>query len=139
LVKGKSEVAFETALQGARVTTKGEALLISSNNVQEALKEVTETVFPHHSMETQRLWMNKNMFKLVELTTRQMTASINRLNNTLPFFPNSTEASKFLEVVLIWILEWSLPVAWRTRFDLDGYIPTLHSKTKLIEGCKAMA
>ena len=27
---------------------------------------------------------------------------------------------------------------WRAKFDLDGYIPTLHSKTRLIEDCEAI-
>lgn len=39
---------------------------------------------------------------------------------------------------LIGLLEWSLPVTWRAKFDLDGYIPTLHSKIKLIEACEAI-
>jgi hypothetical protein len=59
--------------------------------------------------------MNRKMFKLVELTTRQMAASINCLNNALPFFPTATEASKFSEIEL-----------------------TLHSRAKLIETCEAI-
>ena len=31
-----------------------------------------------------KLWMNRRMFKPVELTTRQTSAAINRLNNALP-------------------------------------------------------
>jgi hypothetical protein len=77
--------------------------------------------------------MKRKMFKLVELTTRQMAASINCLNNALPFFPNATEASKFSEVELIGLLESSLLVTWRSKFDLDGYISILHSKAKLCE------
>ena len=138
LVRGESAVAFETALQDCRVTAEGETVPISTEHVQESLKAVTETVFPHRALETQRLWMNRKMFKPVELTTRQMAASINCLNNALPFFPNATEASKFSEVELIGLLEWSLPVTWRAKFDLDGYIPTSHSKAKLIEACEAI-
>ena len=138
LVRGESAVAFETALQDARTTEEGETTPISLEHVNLALKAVTETAFPHRALETQRLWMNRKMFKPVELTTRQMAASINRLNNALSFFPNATEASKFSEVELIGLLEWSLPVTWRAKFDLDGYIPTLHSKTKLIEACEAI-
>jgi hypothetical protein len=41
--------------------------------------------------------MSWKMFKPVDLTTRQMAASFNRLSNSLPFFPNATEASKFLK------------------------------------------
>jgi hypothetical protein len=78
------------------------------------------------------------MFKPVELTTRQMADSINRLNNALPFFPTAPEASKFSEIELIGLLEWSLPATWRATFDLDSYIPTLHSRAKLIEACEAI-
>jgi hypothetical protein len=138
LVRGESAVTFETAVQDYRVTAEDETVPISSDHVQEALKAVTETVFPHCALETQRLWMNRKMFKPIELTTRQMAASINRLNNALPFFPNAIESSKFLEVELIGFLEWSLPVTWRAKFDLDGYIPIVHSKTKSTEVCKAI-
>jgi hypothetical protein len=133
LVRGESAVAFETSLQDSRTTDGGETVPISPNHVQQALKAVTETVFPHRALETQKLWMNRKMFKPVELTTRQMAASINRLNNALPFFPNATEASKFSEGELIGLLEWSLPATWRAKFDLDGCIPTLHSRARLIE------
>jgi hypothetical protein len=136
LVYEESAVAFETALQDARVTVEDETVPISIDHVQEVPKAVTETVFPHHALETEQLWMNRKMFKQVEWTARKMTASINCLNNALPFFPNVTEASKLLEVELIGLLKWSLPVTCRARFDLNGYISTLHSKTKLIEACR---
>jgi hypothetical protein len=61
LVRGESEVAFETALQDSRVTAEGETVPISTEYVQESLKAVTETVFPYRVLETQRLWMNRKM------------------------------------------------------------------------------
>jgi hypothetical protein len=61
LVRGESEVAFETALQDARVTAEGEIVPISTDHVQEAFKTVTETVFPHCALQTQRLWMDRKM------------------------------------------------------------------------------
>jgi hypothetical protein len=124
--------------QDARTAEDSQISPISVENVNQALSAVTETVFPHQSLETQRLWMNRKMFKPVELTTRQMAASINRLNNALPFFFTATEASKFSEIELIGLLEWSLSATWRAKFDLDSYIPTLHSRAKLIEACEAI-
>jgi hypothetical protein len=91
---GESAVAFETALQDARTAEEGQTSPISVEHVNLSLNAVTETVFLHKALETQQLWMNRKMFKPVELTTRQMAASINRLNNSLPFFPTATEASK---------------------------------------------
>jgi hypothetical protein len=78
------------------------------------------------------------MFKPAELTTRQTAAAINRMNNALPLFPLGTDASKFTDTEIIGLLEWSLPPAWRTKFNLDGYIPTLHNRAKLIENCEAI-
>ena len=138
LVRGESAVAFETALQDARTNEEGEMVTISLDSVNKALEAVTHSVFPYRALETQRLWMNRKMFKPSELTTRQMAASINRLNNALPFFPTGSESSKFTEIEIIGLLEWSLPAPWRAKFDLDGYIPTLHSKTRLIEACEAI-
>ena len=138
LVRGESAVAFETSLQDARTTEDGEMVPISLDNVNKALEAVTHTVFPYCALETQCLWINRKMLKPSELTTRQMAASINRLNNALPFFPTGTESSKFTEMEIIGLLEWSLPAPWRAKFDLDGYIPTLHSKTRLIEACEAI-
>ena len=74
----------------------------------------------------------------MSLTTRKTAAAITKINNALPLFPNGSEASKFSEIELIGILEWSLPQAWRTKFDLDGYIPTEHTKARLIEACEAI-
>jgi hypothetical protein len=139
LVRGESAVAFETALQDARTAEDGQISPISVENVNLSLNAVTETVFPHGALETQRLWMNRKMFKPVKLTTRKMAASINRLNNALPFLPTATEDSKFSEIELIGLLEWSLPATWRAKFDLDSYIPTLHSRAKLIEACEAIS
>jgi hypothetical protein len=127
-VRGESAVAFETALQNARTAEEGQISPISVENANQALNAVIETVFPHRALETQRFRMNKKMFKPVELTTRQMAASINRLNNALRFFTTATEASKFSEIELIELLEWSLPATWRAKFDLDTCIPTLQPK-----------
>jgi hypothetical protein len=138
LVHGESAVAFETALQDARIAEDGQISPISVEHVNQSLNAVTETVFPHQALETQRFWMNRKMIKPVELITRQMAASINCLNNALPFFPTATEASKFSEIELIGLLEWTLPVTWRAKFDLDSFIPTLHSWAKLIEACEAI-
>jgi hypothetical protein len=53
-------------------------------------------------------------------------------------FPGGTEASKFSNDEVIGLLQWSLPPSWRSKFDLDGYIPTLDTKAKLIKNCEAI-
>jgi hypothetical protein len=99
--------------------------------VDATLTAVTTTVFPHRALEIQRLWMNRGMRKPYDLTTRKTVAAITRMNNATPLFPGGTEASKFSNAELIGLLEWSLPPSWRSKFDLDGYIPTfLDTKAK---------
>jgi hypothetical protein len=63
--------------------------------IVKVVQVATGMVFPHRYLETQKLGMKRKMFMPVELTTGQMAASINCLNNTLTLFPNATEASKF--------------------------------------------
>jgi hypothetical protein len=67
------------ALQDARTAEGVQISPISVENVNLSSSAVTETVFPHRALETQQLWMNRKMIKPVELTTRQMAASINLL------------------------------------------------------------
>ena len=62
-----------------------------------------------------------------------MAAVINRLNNALPLIPLGSTESKFSEKEVE-----GLPQTWRSKFDLDGYIPSLHSKIRLIEACEAI-
>jgi hypothetical protein len=138
VVKGESITLFETSLQEARTNDEGEEQAMTSAHVDTALNGVATTVFPHQALEIQKLWRNRRMFKPTELTTRQTAAAINRLNNALPLFPLGTDASKFTDTEIIGLLEWSLPPAWRTKFDLDGYIPTLHNRAKLIEKFEAI-
>jgi Tfp pilus assembly protein PilE len=74
-----------------------------------------------------------------ELMTRKTVAAITRINNALPLFPGGTEASKFSNAEVIGLLkEWTLPPSWRSKFDLDRYIPMLDTKTKLIQNCAAI-
>jgi hypothetical protein len=109
LVCGESTVEFETALQDVSTVKEGQTSPISVEHVKKFLNAAIETVFLHRALETQQLWINRKMFKPVELTTRQMAASVNRLSSTLPFFPTVAEAFKFSEIELIGLLKWSLP------------------------------
>ena len=138
IVRGESLTAFESALQDARTNEAGEEEEITNEHVQTALEAVATTVFPHRALEIQKLWMNRRMFKPADLPTRQTAAAITRLNNCLPLFPGGSDASKFTEQEIVGLLEWSLPPQWRTKFDLDGYIPSLDTKTRLIEACEAI-
>ena len=111
---------------------------ITEVHLDYALNAVAQEVFPHRALEIQKLWMSRGMKKPFKLSTRKTAAAITRLNNALPLFPGGTEADKFKEKEVVQLLEWCLPASWRAKFDLDGYIPSLESKKKLIESCEAI-
>jgi hypothetical protein len=112
LVRGESAVVFETALQDARTGVDGQISPIRVEHVNQSLSAGTETVIPHRALETQRLWMNRKMFKPVQLTTRQMAASINHLNHALPFFPLQQKPPRFQKLSLLGF--------WNCLFQLLG-------------------
>ena len=138
LVRGESLTAFEATLQTVRTNEEGVEVAITPEHVETAMVTVAATVFPHRALETQRLWMNRSMYKPKDLTTRMTSAAINRINNAIPHFPTATEESKFPETELLALLEWSLPAKWRETFDLKGYTPTEHDRTRLIAECEAI-
>ena len=120
LLRGESLTSFEAALQEARTNDAGEEQPITPEMIVTAMDAVTATVFPHRALEMQKLWMNRGMKKPYDLSTRKTAATITRINNSLPLFPTATDASKFSDIELVGLLEWCLPLAWRTKFDLDG-------------------
>jgi hypothetical protein len=65
-------------------------------------------------------------------------AAITKINNCLPVFPLGSPASKFIDQEVVGLLEWLLLLTWRKKFDLDGYVPTLGTKAKLILECGAL-
>jgi hypothetical protein len=138
LIRGESGTTFDAALSAAIVGKDDEILEMTKIHVDDALAEVAETVFPHRALETQKNWMTRGMKKPRAMSTRSMSSAVTRLNNALPRFPNADEDSKFSEQDLLGLLEWSLPAKWLTAFDLKGYIPTHHSRAKLIAECEAL-
>jgi hypothetical protein len=102
---GKSLTAFEAALQFARTNAAVIEAAITVGHVTTSLAVVADTVFPHRSLETQKLWMNRSMFKPRAMTTRITSAASSCINNTLPLFPTGTNASKFSEPELVGLLE----------------------------------
>src|SRR5687768_4857344 len=82
--------------------------------------------------------MRKLMKKTFDLSTWLTAAALSCLNNCLLLFPGGSEASKFSRAELLEILECALPLTWRQKFDLDGYIPTDGNRAQLILSCEAI-
>jgi hypothetical protein len=78
------------------------------------------------------------MKKPKELSIRKYVAAAGRLNNSLLVFPNGKESDKITPQEILEILEWSIPESWRTKFDLDGYVPTDFTKERFMTECEAI-
>jgi hypothetical protein len=81
--------------------------------------------------------MKRKKFKRFELTIRQIAVSINRFYDSSPFSqqePNHPSSLRWKET--IGVLKCSLTAPSRARFDFNGYILTLHFKTRFIEVCE---
>jgi hypothetical protein len=139
ILKNESLTAFEVALEDARqADDNGQAAQLAIEHVDTALVAVATTIFPFRALEIQRSWMNRGMKKPHDLSTRKTVAAIRRLNNCLPIFPEGNDESKFKENELIGLLEWSLPRRWRSKFDLDNFVPSKNTLDELIRRCEAM-
>jgi hypothetical protein len=141
LLKGESLTAFDTMLEDVLVDPNPnvQALVpLTVDHIGQAIDSVATAVFPHCTLKIQKLWMNRGMRKPYGLSTCKTAAAITRINNSLPLFPLGNQDSKFTDQELVGLLKWSLPAHWRKKFDLDGNIPTLGTKAKLICECEAI-
>ena len=111
-------------------TPLNDAMLLSR------LNSVAEMVFPHRALEIQKQWMHRGLKKPKTLTFRKTVAAVGRLNNSILYFPKGSESDKFSKEEIVELLEYAIPQSWRTKFDLDGYIPTSDSKERLITECE---
>jgi len=142
ILRGESLTGFEEKIEELTNPTErdgtGDAIPLSDEIVEAGLNAVAETIFPHRALETQKLWMRRGMKKPKELSFRKTASAVGRLNNCLPLFPGGSESDKFTTNEIVELLEWSIPKTWRTKFDLDGYVPTNFSKDRLIAECEAI-
>ena len=140
ILRGDWLTNFENALEEARrqpdVIGLEEADPVLApllpEHINLALDEVAKSVFPYRALENQKLWMSKHMHKPRSMTIRDTAVQIDRLNNSLPLFPNGSNSSKFDKEQLVGLLEYALPETWREKFDMKGYTPSDHDLPRLI-------
>ena len=134
ILKNETRTVFEVALEEAQ----GIEDRPSEEHVAAALSAVAETIFPHRALEMQKEWMQRSMRKPFDLSARRTAAAIVRINNALPLFPAGTLNDKFPEEKIVALLEFSLPISWRNKFNLDNYVPTKDNLARLIAECEAL-
>ena len=129
---------FEIGLEVLRQGPMGERMDMTAELVNRALDYVSQSVFPHRALETQKLWMRRHMRKPMKMKYRLFQARVLKINKYLPYFPGGDEDSKFSAKDLLEMLEFSLPDAWRKEWDKKGYIPTENNMEKLLQEAEAM-
>ena len=142
LLRGESLTVFNASMEELENPTDDQGIrtqqTVTADMVDTAMGMVAKTVFPHRALMTQKVWMRRAMRKPKELSFRKTAAAVGRLNNSLPLFPNGSDADKFSDAEVVELLEWSIPQTWRTKFDLDGYVPTEGTKAQLITACEIL-
>jgi len=142
VLRGDSLTGFEEKIQELTTSTDENGditnVALTVEMVELGLNAVAQTVFPHRALKLQKQWMRRRMKKPEDLTIRKTVTAIGRLNNSLPLFPDGSDLDKFTPEEILEILEWSIPDTWRTKFDLDGYIPTEFGKDRFITECEAI-
>ena len=129
---------FEAALLESQTGAGGQVAALTRAHLTRGLNGVKLGVFPHRALEIQKLWLRQKMRKPTDMSFQKMVAAVVRINNSIPYFPGALITDKFSEAKIIELLEWSIPQKWRNKFDLEGYIPSLENRAKLVEKCKAL-
>ena len=110
----------------------------SEKTITKALNEVSAEVFLHRALENQKYWMKAKVTKPRTITVRKLFSSLNKMNSKLIRFPGGDFDTSFSAQEIREIVERALPKSWASKFDLQGYIPSLHDKRRLIQECEAM-
>lgn len=132
ILRGEILTTFETSVAEGRNGSDEAILDLTMDMVEEALSEVTTSIFPNRALDFQKYWMKKYMKKPQDMSIRLTSATLSRFNSCLPFLPGGSETFKFSDTELLEILEFSLPLEWRQKFDFDEYIPMDETKAQLI-------
>jgi hypothetical protein len=134
ILRGDSLTAFESSVQESRenVENPEEPLPLTVEVINKALKAVSHDVFPHRALSNQIRWMERRMRKPAGMGIRAFVATVTQMNAKLIRFPGATTDDLFKAERLVELLEFALPNSWRAKFDLAGYIPTDHDKSRLI-------
>ena len=140
ILRDEALAQFEGAIEEAREPAEEGAArpALTLEMVDAAIKAVSAAIFPHRALETQKLWMRRHMKKPMSMKYRTLQARVQKMNCSLPLFPNATNESKFSARELLEILEFSLPATWRSHFDLKGYVPSQHNKERLLKEAEAI-
>ena len=137
VVRDEALTTYEASIDDQRQDDDG-ILPLTADMIYKGLEEVSVQVFPHRALENQKFWMRRFVTKPRSMTVRQLFAGLTKMNFKLSRFPGGSEKDYFSAQELLGIVEFALPKTWQSKFDLQGYTPTLHDKLRLIQECEAI-
>jgi hypothetical protein len=127
VIRNESMSAFEAAAQEARETVDGDVDKVEApldgTHVVAGLAGIARVTFPYRALEIQTAWLRRSVRKPKKLKMRPFASAVVRINNSIPYFPGGTDTNKLSEAELLEVLEYAIPGPWRSKFDLEGYIP----------------
>ena len=79
---------FVASIESQTEVVEGNAAAaqLTNEKVDNALKAVTASVFPHRALETQKLWMRRHMKKPAGMSYRLMQAKVLKMNRAYHYF-----------------------------------------------------
>ena len=78
VIRDDALAQFTTALEARRQNAQNNQLVVA--DVEEALKAVSLSVFPHRALENQKLWMRRHMKKPFSMSYRTLQAKVVQIN-----------------------------------------------------------
>ena len=103
--------------QVAEDQEEGSPVVLSHKYLDNAINAVNLSIFPHHALQIQKLWMRRHMKKPEAMKYRTLQAKVLKMNASLPRFPDASHADKFSKKEVVEILEYAIPQKWRSAFN----------------------
>ena len=133
LLDGGALIAFENA--GTAVASE------TNETFKQAIKDVTEHVFPKSAYQKQKSYMRRFLKKPRDLSTKQFVERVIHINELLERFPDPSStrtATKMPEDEILDLLEVSMPHAWQRHMRLQGFKPLERSIKEFVEFCERL-
>lgn len=93
----------------------------TNGDFKKVMKKLTEQILPRNAYLYQTAYMEHELRKPLEMTTRQFVERVYLMNDYLVYYPpDFNKKQKFSEKKLHIMIERGLPAAWRTKLLTDG-------------------
>eukprot|EP00957_Ditylum_brightwellii_P080590 6129557-Ditylum_brightwellii.AAC.1 len=148
VLKGQNVTQGPPSYTVAKTFLKGDTLTVfeqaeinhgtqSVPNFKLCLGDVAEHVFPEKVGQTQKCYMQRNLWLMGPMTVKEWVAQVSELNKYLNDFPahNRNKTQPLNEDELMDILEYGVPAMWHREITVQGFDPVDQGLKKIVEFC----